>query len=101
MHETIIIESHTVNCVCDASTPYSQITRSDLERVCPSVEPQLSDVIISSGEYSHITYMRECVVTFEFRGVLFRDTRLLIRESEVRPGSGILLGRDVLSKLQG
>jgi len=98
--ETVKVEDHILNCACDTSTPYSQIVRAKLMQISPKVESQSSDLIISSGEYSHITYMQECVVTVEFRGVVLHNLKLLISESEVKPGVELLLGRDVLSRIE-
>lgn len=75
--ELVKIEGRELFCVCDKSTPFSQITESDLLKVAPRLKPQVSELILSSGEHSRFTFMRECTVALEFRGNVLPESNVL------------------------
>ena len=98
-HEVVQVQGSNLNCVYERKAPYSHIVKSHLLRIAPNIELRDTELIVSSGEYSYLTYMQECTVTLKCRDSVLPDVKLLVKESEIGHGVGLLIGGDILAKL--
>lgn len=96
--ELVNVEGHVFDCVCDNKSPFAFI--SELARSSSGIVSESSELIGSSGEHSRITFMCECHVTLTFKQVTLQDVKLLVKQDSTDIKASVVLGKDLLCRLQ-